>query len=77
MSLTKVAEYSKKVIIRETRRQNQKYAKKMMASAIAYKRNTITISAMETGAKFIVGMGIAPSLNKLFTAISSLIESLR
>lgn len=65
--LTDTINGTKKVIAREMRRENKKYANKVIKSAVASKNNTLALAFWSGSASFTLGCGISNRVSCLFS----------
>ena len=70
LELTNMMEAGKKTLVRESRRVNQVYAQKMIASTTIYVQNRIAIAASSAGARFYIGSRLANIAAFVATKIS-------
>ena len=65
--LTDTINGTKKVVVREMRRENKKYANKVIKSAVASRNNTLALSFWSGSASFTLGCGISNRVSCLFS----------
>ena len=65
--LTDTINGTKKVVAREMRRENKKYANKVIKSAVASRNNTLALSFWSGSASFTLGCGISNRVSCLFS----------
>ena len=71
-TLSNVVRNTKQTIIRESRRANQRYASKAVATTISYCSNTLAKSAWSSSFKFSAGCGVSNGLMAVYNKVRSI-----
>ena len=67
MTLSNTIKDTRRTFLREARRNNQKYAQKVVASAIKYRNNVLSSTAWSAGFKFAAGAGVTNIATGMWT----------
>ncbi len=69
MALTSVINSTKQTIVRESRRANQQYALKAVASTISYRNNIISVSTWSSSFRFSLGCGLSNGFTSSYSKL--------